>query len=141
MLVREHLSVRLMRVPNETEFPQLKRTPHALEQRDQKFLENLKVEQGERFFIRIAVSDEFEWYESDMLMISIKYDREGGDGSSYKLPCIMKPTPRRKVIKDFRVCAMWDLDGSKWSEWVTEFEHSPVRLCRRNLACNTDQRR
>ena len=128
MLVRNHIRVQLLRTANEEEFLHCQQDSLSLDKRDNISLENLNVKEGDGFFVRIVISDEFDWYQADVLAVSIRYDKEGGEGSTFKLPWIMRPSQPKRIVADFKACPMWDLNASAWTNWSTEFWNQSVCL-------------
>ena len=127
MLTRNGISIQLIHANNGEECQPYQPDLMSLDRRDSSSTEVLSVSHGDIFFVRIIVSEDFEWYESNILAVSIRYDRDGGDAAAFKFPWIVQPAQRETLTIDLKSCAVWDARVSSWLDMSSQFWQEPIR--------------
>ena len=121
MLTRNGLQVCLMRVADGKEFPAIRRQELTLDPKDGNSLEQIAVGHGDAFAIRIQVLADFEWFESDILAVSVNYDRPSVENSAFRFLWIAKPAAKGNITIDLKMCPMWNEESETWTSYATEF--------------------
>ena len=124
MLSRNGLSISLVRIDNDEQlipFPRLEREELDSDPRSRNTLEHLSVSDGEIFAIRIAISSNFEWFESDVLLLTINYDKTNGENAAFKFPWIAKPVKKGDSEVIVETCPIWNQAILSWVGHNTQF--------------------